>query len=48
MDIENYRKRKARDFVESIGIIYCNKWKNLMCELGIEATEELKLVTDEE
>ena len=48
MDIENYRKRKARYFVESIGLVYCDKWKNFMSELGIEVTEELKLVTDEE
>ena len=48
MDIENYRKIKARDFIESIGLVYYDKWKNCMRELGIEVKEELKLVTDEE
>ena len=48
MDIENYRKIKARDFVECVGLVYCDKWNNFMRELGIKVTEELKLVTDEE
>ena len=48
MEIENYRKRKAKDFVESIGLVYCDKWKNFKCELGVEVTDELKLVKDEE
>ena len=48
MNIENYQKIKSRDFVESIGLVYCDKWKNFMRELGIEVTDEFKLVTDEE
>ena len=48
MDIENDRKRKSTDFVESIGLVYCEKWKNFMRELGIEVTDELKLVKVED
>lgn len=48
MDIESYRRRKVRDFIESLGMVYCSTWKAFTRELGVEVTEELKLVTDDE
>ena len=48
MDIESYRNRKVKFFVESIGITYCSTWKNFTNDMGLQVTEELKLVTESE
>ena len=45
MDIESYRNKKVKYFVESIGMVYCSKWKAFTIDLGVQVTEELKLVT---
>ena len=48
MDIESFRQKKVKDFIESLGLVYCTKWKAFMRDLGVSATEELKLVTEDE
>ena len=48
MDIESYRRKKVKYFIESIGLTYCDKWKTFINDLGVQVTEELKLVTDQE
>ena len=48
MDVKSYRRRKARDFVESLGMACCSTWKAFARELGAEAIEELKLVDEHE
>ena len=48
MDVESLRRKKVRYFVESIGLTYCAKWKEFVQKLGVQVTEELKLVSSEE
>ena len=45
MDVESYRNQKVKYFVESIGMVYCSKWKEFTTDLGVQVTEELKLIT---
>jgi len=37
MDVESYRNQKVKYFVESIGMVYCSKWKEftyyIICEI---------------
>ena len=44
MDIESFHSKKVKYFVESIGLTYCTKWKTFVKDLGVQVTEELKLV----
>ena len=48
MDIESLRRKKVRCFVESIGLTYCTKWKEFVQKLGVQVTEELKLLSEKE
>ena len=48
MDIESYHTKKVKYFVEAIGMAYCYKWKDFTKELGMQETEELKLVMKDE
>ena len=45
MDVESYRNTKVKYFVESIGMAHCSKWKEFTTDLGVQVTEELKLIT---
>ena len=45
MDVESCRRMKVKHFIESIGLTYCTKWKTFMNDLGVQVTEDLKLVT---
>ena len=44
MDIESCGCKKVKYFVESNGIVYCSKWKAFTKDLGMQVTEELKLL----
>ena len=48
MDVESLRRKKVKCFVESIGLTYCAKWKEFIQNLGVQVTEELKLISDKE
>ena len=46
MDIESHRAKKVKYFVEAIGMACSRKWKDFTKDLGVQVTEELKLVTN--
>ena len=39
---------KVKHCIESIGLTYCTQWKRFINDLGVQVTEDLKFVTDEE
>ena len=48
MDINNHRRKNVKLFIESLSMINCSKIKEFFKEMGVEVTEDTKLIEDDE